>query len=898
MDNGPSAGNFALRWTQWVAKAPGRALLALLGLAVVLGAIGSQLGVRSNLEDLFPDDTPAVVAAQQARAILPSSNQMVLVFGSPSQQANRDFATAFCDRAAALPEIASVECRRDIDFFRRNAVLWLDIDELKRLETRVDATIRKATERQLVDDSLTAGLDDAEPTTATGTGADDEFKDEFDDGFSDEPAPAAPPAAGVAPGPAPGPAEPTPPADTAPKAGANAPKVGDNMPRAGDASTAKDDGRLHVPTEAEVLARFGGSADLREWAESPDGTVLGVKLFPRVKASDVEAAAALTAKIRALVAELQPQRFHPEMAVTIRGDYAEMSAEVDSIRHGLAITTLLALAGIAAIQVYAFGSLRALILLLVPLGIGIAWTVGFARLSIGYVNLITAFIFGILFGLGNDFGVYALTRYREDRAKGLDPEQALQEAMPTLWSALRTAALTTAAGFLSLALFEFRGFSQFGLIAGVGVLLALSATILSFPPLVLWLHRIWPEPPVRPEAARGLRWMGGVTGARASGWVLATALVAAAVGAFGATDLRFDTNFRKLRTPSRAAKAEVDDGSPAAVEKRLAQKFGKEASTTNRTPVLVVTDSIDDARNVHDWLAAHKKGLSRLEQFVSIHTFLPADQTEKAALAARIRGKIEAKRGALQGEDGVEADRALASLSPTPFGPKDLPDFVRSRFLDVDGGLGRYVLLYANGNLADARSVAEVVDQFGTIEANGKSFRATAGFFMLAEADGVVRREGPWAVLLAAVAVLVVVLVQFRALMPVIVSFVPLVLAFAIFLGAAPTFGLELNLFTITVLPSIFGIGIDGTVHLVHRCWPARTRAEVREGAEQIGGAAWIAAWTTVVGFAALWFQDNPGVSSLGSMAVWGLIVVTQVANAITAAWLARRVAAREASAA
>ena len=882
MEHGPGANNIALRWTTMVARAPGRWLLLLLALAAGFGAIGSGLGVRSNLEDLFPDDTPAVVAAQQARAILPSSNQMVLVFGSPVQEANRKLATEFCDRAAKLPEIASVECRRDVEFFRRNAALWLAKDELLRLETRVDATIRKATERQLVDDSLTAGLDDSVTGTAASESADDPFDDEFDDGFGDDEAEAQPQAPGVAPTAAPS-AEPTAPAAAA--AAVAAPNAG--------AAVAEDDGKLHVPTEDELLKRFGGSADLREWTESPDGTVLGVKLFPRVKASDVETAAALTAKIRALLAELQPERYHPEMAVTIRGDYAKMSAEVDSIRHGLAITTLLALAGIAAIQIYAFGSLRALILLLLPLGVGIAWTVAFARLSIGYVNLITAFIFGILFGLGNDFGVYALTRYREDRARGLPPEAALLEAMPTLWSALRTAALTTAAGFLALALFEFRGFSQFGLIAGVGVLLALLSTMLCFPPLVLWLHRVWPEPDVRPESARGLRWIGSVTGARASGWVIAIAVVAAIIGAYGATDLRFDTNFRKLRTPSKAANADVDDGSPAAVQRRLAQKFGKEASTTNRTPVLVVTDSIDDARSVHDWLNAHKAGLSRLDQFVSIHTFLPTDQAEKAAIAAKIRAKIEAKRGALEGDDAVEADRALASLSPTPFGPQDLPEFVRSRFLDVEGGIGRYVLLYANGNLADARSVAEVVEQFGTIEANGKTFRSTAGFFMLAEADAVVRREGPWAVLLAAVAVLVVVLLQFRAWMPVLVAFVPLVLAFAIFLGAAPALGLELNLFTITVLPSIFGIGIDGTVHLVHRCWPAQTRAEVREGAEQIGGAAWIAAWTTVVGFAALWFQDNPGVSSLGSMAVWGLIIVTQVANAITAAWLARRVAAR-----
>ena len=599
---------------------------------------------------------------------------------------------------------------------------------------------------------------------------------------------------------------------------------------------------------------------------------------------------------------LQPTARHPQMQVAIRGDYAEMSAEVDAIRHGLAITTVLALLGIALIQLFAFRSLRALLLLLIPLGVGIAMTVAFARVAIGYVNLITAFIFGILFGLGNDFGVYALTRYREARGRGKAPADALAEAMPTLWSALRTAALTTAASFLALVLFEFRGFSQFGLIAGVGVMCALIATMVTFPPLVLLLHRIKPETDVKPERTGGLRWMGALTRPALARVTIGALVVAAVVGALSARDLDFDTNFRKLRTPSRkvaadakpgaepdADEAETADGVAArrAREAKLGNRFGREASNSNQTPILVVTDSIDDARAVHDQLKLRSELLTRLDHFVSIHTFLPRNQERKAAIAKQIRQRIEAKYTLLDDNDKAEADRALTLLQPTPFGPSDLPDFVGKRFLDVEGTIGRYVLIYANGNLADARSVAEVIDQMGHFEVGPRSYRATASFFMLAEADSVVRREGPLAVLLAALAVMLVTYWHYRAVRPMLMAFVPLVLAFCIFLGAAQLLGLELNLFSITVLPSIFGIGVDGTVHLVHRCWGWRDRAELRAGVQQIGGAAWVAALTTVVGFGALAFQDNPGVQSLGAMAFWGILIVTVLANAITAAWLA-----------
>ncbi|MCB9738577.1 MAG: MMPL family transporter [Deltaproteobacteria bacterium] len=886
-----------MRYLDVATRRPGATLAALLAIAAIFGVIGGGLGVRSNLEDLFPEHTPAVLAAKRAREILPSSNQMVVVFGSPERQANRRLAADFCAKAEAMPEIASVECRRDIAFFRKNAVLWLEQSELEKLDARVATAIRDATAKTLVDPSLTAGLPDAAtgadvPAGAVPGGGGDPA-DDFGDDPVDDPADDFGAANGAN-------ADVGDPADdfgdeadeTAPERAPKAPMAEAAMPK--PAADGKAGGRMRLPSEAEILERFGKDADLREWMESPDGTVLGVKLFPRVKASDVEASAKLTANVRGLLDGLTPTGYHPAMEVAIRGDYAEMSAEVDAIRHGLAVTTLLALLGIALIQIWAFRQLRALLLLFVPLGVGIALTVGFARLAIGYVNLITAFIFGILFGLGNDFGVYALTRYRESRAQGLSPQQALADAMPTLWSALRTAALTTAAGFLSLSLFEFRGFSQFGLIAGVGVLLALVATMAVFPPLVLVLHRIWPEADVAPERTGGLRWMGWLTrpGVARPASMLLVAL--AVVGAFFARDLSFDTNFRKLR--SKPKKVAAGDTAPvdAAAARRAAQsklgaRFGREAGTTNRTPILVVTDGIDDALAVHRQLELRRPYLTRLQSYVSIHSFLPQQQQERAAIAQRIRERIEAKRSLLQGEDAAEADRALELLHPEPFAAEDLPDFVRKRFLDTSGTLGRFVLVYANGNLADARSVAEVIEQMGHFEVGPKSYRSTASFFMLAEADAVVRKEGPIAVLLAALAVLLVTFFHYRQIRPVLLSFIPLMLAFATFLGAAQLAGLQLNLFSITVLPSIFGIGIDGTVHLVHRCWGEKRRDALRQGVQQIGGAAWIAALTTVVGFGALAFQDNPGVQSLGEMAVWGILAVTTLANALTAAWLAQR---------
>jgi predicted RND superfamily exporter protein len=212
---------------------------------------------------------------------------------------------------------------------------------------------------------------------------------------------------------------------------------------------------------------------------------------------------------------------------------------------------------------------------------------------------------------------------------------------------------------------------------------------------------------------------------------------------------------------------------------------------------------------------------------------------------------------------------------------------VRERFRDRKERLGRFVLIYANGNLADARSVQEVIDQVGIFQIGKRVYHSTASFFILAEADAIVRKEGPVAVLLATIAVALVVLFYFRSWWLLVYSFIPLTMSFIIFLGIAKGVGLELNLFSVTTLPGVVGIGIDGITHILHRWWEEGEKADLKLILQQVGGAAWVALVTTIVGFAALLFQNNPGLQSIAWWATIGLLVSCLVSNILTGAILA-----------
>ncbi len=838
----PVSDRLARSYARWTGARPFLSLAILLTIAGLAGWYGSGIQIRSQMEDLFPDSTPAVVIAKEARATLKSPSQMQMIFGSTNAEANRRLATDFCARVSEWPDVAAVECHRDVEFFKKNAALFLSPKELQDIEQDVRSLIKDATEKEFTGDDLTAGLDDAvTPTGAAAAATPTEL--------------AADPSLAAAGG----------------------------KPPAG-AGTAR---KAHLPSEDDLKKHFG-DADIREWVESPEGNALGIKIFPTFSPSDMEHGAEFLKRVETLLKELNEQKYAPDMVHVISGDYAELRQEVDRIQGDLVFTSLAALLVIALIHVSHFRRFRSLILMSVPLLVGTALTLAFARGAVGYMNMVTAFIFSMMFGMGNDFNVYTLSRYLEERAAGHEPQEAVERTMAGLWGALGQAAATTTVAFFALIVLEFRGFSQFGLIAGVGVGLSLFATLGLFPPLIMALHRIWPDPPPKAEHVAGAKWLGWFAQPRSAKITLIGLGIVTVLSLYNASGFEFETDMRKLRTQRRpSAEKHVDTPQEMAF-----YRYRTYAERGTDTPILAVTDSLEDAGVVHDQLQAMmdkakaENKPSRIQRILSVHTFVPKDQAAKMAVVQRIRTLIDQKIELLHGDDRAEAERALKWLKAEPFTADQLPDFVRKRFLDQKDKLGRFVVIWASGNLAEAKSVQEVIDQIGTFHVGNKVYHSTASFFILAEADSIVRKEGPIAVVLATIATFAVVFWYFRSLWLLVYSFIALTASFIIFLGVARGLGLELNLFSVTTLPGIVGIGIDGVTHILHRWDEEGENASVQKILQQVGGAAWVALLVTMAGFAALLFQPNRGLQTMAWMATIGLLVSCLVSNILTGAML------------
>ena len=109
-----------------------------------------------------------------------------------------------------------------------------------------------------------------------------------------------------------------------------------------------------------------------------------------------------------------------------------------------------------------------------------------ALLDIPY-TIITSIITALSIGIGVDYTIHIIHRYREEYTINRDPERAAIQTLSTTGSALLGSALTTALGMGVLIASPLAASQQFGITAAITIAYSLIVSILVVPPLMtMW----------------------------------------------------------------------------------------------------------------------------------------------------------------------------------------------------------------------------------------------------------------------------------------------------------------------------------------------------------------------------------------------------------------------------
>ena len=181
-------------------------------------------------------------------------------------------------------------------------------------------------------------------------------------------------------------------------------------------------------------------------AGTPPSTPRRLALQPAVDFSRMQPAAAAIADIRAMAARLNAGRAEP-VSVRLTGTVAMEHEELLSVSRGAGLGAAATFEMVAFVLYAALRSWRLLIASLVTLAVGLSLSAAFAAAAVGQLNLLSIAFVVLNVGLGSDYVIHMLLRYRELAAAGEATTAALGATVRDVGSSLALCAVTTAAGF-------------------------------------------------------------------------------------------------------------------------------------------------------------------------------------------------------------------------------------------------------------------------------------------------------------------------------------------------------------------------------------------------------------------------------------------------------------------
>ncbi len=208
-----------------------------------------------------------------------------------------------------------------------------------------------------------------------------------------------------------------------------------------------------------------------------------VNIRPVLDFADLEPGGKATAVIRNAIATLG---LTPAQGIKVRltGSVVLSDEEFDTIKEGALLNAVVTALLVCLVLWLALKKARIIFAVLVNLVAGLVLTAAVGLAMVGALNPISV-AFAVLFvGLGVDFGIQFSVRYRAERHADGDLARGLAAAARNMAQPLMLAAAAIATAFYSFLPTAYVGLSELGLIAGTGIIIAFVTTITLLPALL------------------------------------------------------------------------------------------------------------------------------------------------------------------------------------------------------------------------------------------------------------------------------------------------------------------------------------------------------------------------------------------------------------------------------
>ncbi|HHA18839.1 MAG TPA: hopanoid biosynthesis-associated RND transporter HpnN, partial [Methylophaga sp.] len=175
---------------------------------------------------------------------------------------------------------------------------------------------------------------------------------------------------------------------------------------------------------------------------------------------------------------------NPGVRIRMTGETALEHEELESVSKGAAIAGIVSLILVCTSLWVGLRSFKLLLATLISLIIGLILTAGFATITIGHLNLISIAFAVLYIGLGVDYAIHICLHYRQCRVQGMENREAIIDSIHTVGFSIFLCAITTSMGFLAFIPTDYAGVSELGIISGGGMFIGLAVSLTLLPALL------------------------------------------------------------------------------------------------------------------------------------------------------------------------------------------------------------------------------------------------------------------------------------------------------------------------------------------------------------------------------------------------------------------------------
>ena len=599
----------------------------------------------------------------------------------------------------------------------------------------------------------------------------------------------------------------------------------------------------------------------------------------------------------------------------LTGEVALAEEELNSSLRGMEYAGVITFILVGLVLFFAMRAGGLVFNVLICLLMGLTLTATFATVVVGHLNLISIAFAVLYIGLGADFAIHFLLRYREALENGQPPTEAIHISGGHAGAALTACTITNAIGFYAFIPTDYSGVAELGIISGTGMIISLIVTLTIGPALL----RYFPKREPKKLSTKSL--IGKVLGLSLR-WhkiTYSATLVATIVALALMPQVKFDYNLLNMQDPQGSA----------------VKTFRELLLEPDHSPWYIVV--LANTRTETEKLAKRLADLPEVNKVITILDFVPTEQEEKFSLIqemALILGPISTLSSQAQiasdnvliqqhkslkklatvldqfitkypDHSAVTAASALKSTlinlfdqldkvgkhekskllyvveedllatlplalqslrtatEATPFDEQDLPAALSQRWHSQTGEYRLVVYPVEDLNHNDSlrrfvRAVQQVAPQ------------AIGAPVISLEAGEAVVKAFIQAFSLALVAVICILLILLRSIKYTLLVLLPLLLSSLFTAAFTVLLDVPFNFANIIALPLLLGLGIDSSLHMVFRSQKDELVSEALIYTST-ARAIFYSALTALVDFVSLVFSPHQGTASMGIFLTVGL---------------------------